>query len=286
MNLSTKTHFRHALLLSLSLSVVACNAQKPAPTAASTPAAATTAQPVNAPQFSEPGLTGRIVDLQTKQPIEGAIVYGYYATAEGSLGGGEKIVQGVKSFETKTDANGVFKLDAWDTGSTPIRGLPRSHFPMISIYKPGYRLDHQNLKSIADWQPNSDVVGKPQRSANSGYDWTPYRYLLRPVANERDRYFALSDSSVGTMYMGECGWEAYAGLLLAQHREWKDFLKRNIPSDGLDARGYKKSAYSHPDRDLALSHESFIDRTITNSRAAGNSWRCLNPENLLNQGSR
>ena len=112
MNLFIKARLRNALLLGLSLSVAACEAQKPTSTAASTPSAtsaATPTPPLKAPQFSEPAVTGKIIDAQTKLPIQGALIYGFYATrGGGTLAGGSKFGEHVKSFETETDANGIF----------------------------------------------------------------------------------------------------------------------------------------------------------------------------------
>ena len=72
--------------------------------------------------FSEPGLTAKLVDAASKKPVEGAEIYGYYASQSGTLGGGKQLGEQVKSFEAQSDENGVFTLPAWTTGERKVSG--------------------------------------------------------------------------------------------------------------------------------------------------------------------
>ena len=270
---------RHLLALTSLALLTACNAQKPAPS--STPVAAPVAAPkaMTAPQFSEPGLTAKIVDAVTKQPLEGALIFGYYATQTGGVGGGRGLAEQVRSFETQTDANGVFILPAWNTADRVIKGEAMSLFPMIAIYKPGYEMVHQNGKSIAQWRPKTGVVGTTYELKDNVYDWTKYPYVLQPAKTEQERYFALNDSSVAMMFIGECGWEAYAKTLLAQHNEIKAWNRKNIPADQLNARGYAKPTYVHPDALLGGLHGklSVVERISETYTANTHNWKCADP---------
>ena len=273
---------RHTVALSLALIVAACDAQKPAATTTSPSTKATpettTASTRKTPQYSEPSLTGRIVDATTKQPLEGVLVYGYYATQTGSVGGGRPLADQVRSFEAQTDANGVFTLPAWNTGDRVIRGEPMSLFPMISVYKPGYEMAHQNLKSIREWQSMSDIGGYPEPRADGVIDWTKYRYPLRPVATELQRYNALSDSSVGMMFIGECGWEAYAKTLLAQHDERKAMIAQFVPVENIDKAGYIRSGRPRTNPHVEYLTRTVVDDLIQKFEDARDAWKCASPK--------
>jgi hypothetical protein len=267
---SVSRTMRHLLALSSLALLGACEAQKPA----------NVTQASTAPQYSEPALIGKIIDAETKRPIQGAFVYGHYATSQGSIGGGSKFGEHVKSFAVETDATGEFKLEAWNTGDRKIGGQANGKFPMVAIYKPGYALDIQNLNSISQWTAMSSSGASKATPTERGIDWTQFPYELAPAKTEKDRYAALSNAGYPMMMVGECGWELYSGLLLAMHNELKDFLRRNIPAEGLDARGYKQSSYSHPNRDWMLSGTSALDRMIEKYIAESSTWKCTDPTKL------
>ena len=255
------------------LLVTGCDAQKPAADAASS---VTEGKP-----YSEPALVLKVIDQETKLPVVGALVYGHYATSTGTLAGGTRLGEFVKSFEAVTDANGNATLEAWTTGERKVQGLPNGKFPVVAVYKPGYDLETQSLNSIREFRSRTNVSGGGKAEATEAtVDWTKYPFELRPLKTEKERYDALSNAGTPMMMVGECGWEAYAGILLAQHVEWKDFLKRNVPAQGLDARGYKQSNYSHPNRDWMLSGTSALDRIIDKYPAEDSAQRCMDPTKL------
>ena len=266
-----------AILLSLA---AGCEAQKPLPSPPPSPPAVLP-KSATAPQFSEPGLTAKIVDAVTKQPLEGALIFGYYATQTGGVGGGRGLAEQVRSFETQTDANGVFTLPAWNTADRVIKGEAMSLFPMIAIYKPGYEMVHQNGKSIAQWRPKTGVVGTTYELKDNVYDWTKYPYVLQSAKTEQERYFALSDSSVAMMFIGECGWEAYSRTLLAQHNELKDMIKRTVAQENLDIQGYLKSGVPHPSDKVNYLRRTTVDRLLEMAAKSVSPWTCADPKQLF-----
>ena len=273
--------YRVAIVACMTFVVSACDAQKPAPTAVTSSGAA--AAP-SKPLFSEPAVRGKIVDAVTQQPIQGVIVYGFYATTGGgTLAGGSKFGQHVKSFETETDASGVFTLPAWDTGTRVISGTMGNKFPMIGFYKPGYDLWYDNLSSVAQYRPKSGIAGTEVEIKDGVREWTKFPHRLPPITNERDRYSALDDSGRMMMFEGECGWEAYAKLLLVQHNDLKEWYQRNIPVSELDTKGYPKGTAQLPAqfRRLSIVFESTVDRLIKLHARSSNSWACSDPQRLL-----
>jgi hypothetical protein len=269
-----------ALACASALLVSACEAQKP-PMTALKPAPLNLS---NTAPFSEPAITGKIVDAQTKQPIQGAFVYGYYAThGGGTLAGGSKPGEPVKSFLAVTDADGVYKLDAWDTGTRQIGGVRGDRFPYLGIYKPGYDLWYDRMSTIAQYRPKSGVAGTEVEIKDGVRDWTKYPHLLAPLTKEIDRYNALDNSNQIMMMIGECGWEVYAPVLLAQHNEWKGILQRSFPPGELNAAGYSKGRYNHPDLTLRANQtqQTTVDVILKRHLAQANSWSCANPMQLF-----
>lgn len=264
----------------MALVVSACNAQKPTPTTAAS-SSSTVAAP-SKPLFSEPAVRGKIVDAVTLQPIQGVMVYGFYATTGGgTLAGGSKFGQHVKSFETETDANGVFTLAAWDTGTRPISGTMGSKFPMFGFYKPGYDLWYDNLSSIAQYRPKSGIAGTEVEVKDGVRDWTTFPHRLVPLTTERDRFSALDDSRVMMMFEGECGWEAYAKLLLVQHNELREWMRRNIPPERIRANGTLGPQFALPPGitfgSEMLSRPTSVEALINRYNSDKTVWRCASP---------
>lgn len=238
----------------------------------------------NEAPFSEPAITGKIVDAVTQQPIAGAFVYGFYATyGGGTLAGGSKMGQHVKSFLAVTDGNGVYRLESWSTGNQPISGTRGTKFPMMAIYKPGYDLWFDQMSTIAQYRPKSGVAGTEVEIRDGVRDWTKYPHRLVPLSKEQDRYAALSNSSYPMMMAGECGWEVYAPLLLAQHNELKDWYKRNAPSGYLKADGYPNGAMARPPefQRIDMSFESAVDSLIRMSKSNGAIQKCKDPRQVF-----
>lgn len=245
-----------------------------------------------AASLSEPGITAQLIDAETKQPVEGAVIYGYYATQTGTLGGGKQLGEQIKSFETQTDANGVFTLAAWNTGERKVSGQPISTFPVIVIYKPGYDMEYDTLSSIAKWRPKTGVVDTTYELKDNVYDWTKFPYLLKPLKNEKDRYAALNDSSFGLMFIGECGWEAYAKTLMVRHAEVINTKRRLIPADQRKFDDMPKQAYPLGVNDRTsdvislenlLINPAPLHRIRDAAVAAGLRWKCSDPAALLRE---
>ncbi len=227
--------------------------------------------------FDEPGLRGKLIDAETSQPVQRAVIYGYYATAEGSMGGGETIKEILRVFEVESNADGVFEIPEWKTTWSITRGEPRQRFPAIAIYKDGYKLDLQNLSQIADWVSQTQLPGSGKRVGNV-IDWTGTPTQLKPAKTERERYDALKNSNYAHADIGACGWERHAKLLIAQHGAWKAFLRRNFPPEHLKGDGYSRGTYSHPDVRISSmqSDTSSLDKLI-DLKATTEKWHCADP---------
>jgi hypothetical protein len=96
--------------------------------------------------FHKPPFRGKVIDAETKKPIEGAVVvavYKNYFCGFGAGGGSE--VAKVK--ETLTDKNGKFFFSSY---STIILPFLKEDYTTFIIYKPGYgRLPHNRIHSLS-----------------------------------------------------------------------------------------------------------------------------------------
>jgi hypothetical protein len=232
--------------------------------------------------FDEPGLRGKLIDADTSQPVQGAVIYGYYATAEGSLGGGETIKEILRVFEVESDANGVFEIPAWKTSWSITRGEPRQRFPAIAIYKDGYKLDLQNLSKIADWVSQTKLPGSGKRVGNV-IDWTASPTQLKATATERERYDALSNSNAAYADIGECGWEQHVKLLVAQHGARMAMVKQYVPPTDIDSSGYIKSGRPRTDPHVEYITHTAVDLIIQQFGESPSAWKCSNPKTLLSK---
>jgi hypothetical protein len=276
-----------ASLIACTLLVSACDAQKPSSTSSYPPS--TNPREIAAAEkegrkYSEPALIGRVIDEQTKQPIAGALIYGHYVVSTGSLGGGTVLGEHVRSFETTTDANGNFKLDAWDTGERLIRGgTPNGRFPAIAVWKPGYALELQGLNSVREFQVRSTAkTAVYAKKSDALIDWSETPFELKPLTDEKARYNALANVGTAMMMKGECGWETYSKTLLAQHIEKKSLIRTFVSPEHVDKDGYVKSGYFHSNPHIDYISRTPLDNLLTKfSKLPKESWKCEEPSKLL-----
>ena len=281
----------------VALSLTACNAQTPAPSVRSTQSQA---QPqADEPRtYSEPALIGKVIDQTTLKPIAGAFVYGHYMTTGGTLAGGSVAQDYVRNFVVETDSEGVFKLEAWNTGERKIAGIAGNRFPMVAIWKPGYEPEFLGLASIAQYQPRvrlktsvgadgrlwvTDPYGKTYRyektepdttTIPNTLDWRATGFMLNPVKEELARYNALANSGRAMVMFGECGWEPYAKVLLAQHVELKVMIRQYVDAKNIDGNGYVRSGYFHAIPQADYINRSFVDRLKKQYDNSPTAWKC------------
>lgn len=96
--------------------------------------------------FHKPAFRGKVIDAETKEPIEGVVVvsvYNKYFCGFGAGGGSEV----VKVKETLTDENGKFFFSSY---STIILPFLKEDYTTFIKYKPGYgRLPHNRIHSLS-----------------------------------------------------------------------------------------------------------------------------------------
>lgn len=84
--------------------------------------------------YHEPEFKGTVIDIETKKPIEGAVVVAVYRKATMGLGAGS-VDSVIDVRETLTDSGGNFRIPSYTTVIQPFSWqIPST----IIIFKPGY----------------------------------------------------------------------------------------------------------------------------------------------------
>ena len=101
---------------------------------------------------------GKVVDTETKEPIEGAAVLAVYYGSTDSIAGSSHYA--VDAQETLTDANGEFKIPAQTVKLKDVSGKPRGK---LMIFKPGYGVFPRHKLSDAvgenkSWPPPEKYI--------------------------------------------------------------------------------------------------------------------------------
>ncbi len=85
--------------------------------------------------FHKPEYNGKIIDAETRKPLEGVVVAAVYSTADVISGPGWKTNREIGARETLTDENGIFVIPAYTTIMSPIAYEKNVKF---ILFKPGY----------------------------------------------------------------------------------------------------------------------------------------------------
>ena len=84
--------------------------------------------------YHKPAFEGKVIDAETKEPIEGAVVVAIYNKTLMSLGAGTNSYE-IHVRETLTDKDGYFRIPSYSTIIQPFSWEDSATF---IIYKPGY----------------------------------------------------------------------------------------------------------------------------------------------------
>lgn len=111
--------------------------------------------------FHKPEYKGKIIDIDTKEPIEEAVVvaiYRKYPIISGPAGGSAKVIN---VQEALTDKNGAFEIPSYTTLIAP---LSREDNTLFIIFKPGYA-------NIGELAMDSYFTGKENRDQEGSLFW-------------------------------------------------------------------------------------------------------------------
>ncbi|MBI4653547.1 MAG: hypothetical protein HY752_00875 [Nitrospirae bacterium] len=107
--------------------------------------------------YHKPAFKGKIIDIETREPIEGAVVvaiYYKYPIISGPAGGSSSIID---IREILTDKNGEFYIPPYTTIIQPLSEEDMANF---IIYKPGYaNIGELNLEGYFSGKETKDQEG-------------------------------------------------------------------------------------------------------------------------------
>lgn len=196
-----------------------------------------TAQPAcsGSPQYySAEAIEARVVDAETKQPLEGVVVVAhwqlFYSTVGGRVPGDQLMV-----LEAVTDKDGKFTFPAWGPKKVPKykpqKGdvwiahipflVPDSYLderdPQLLLFKPGYeyRGIQNSLRSTTDPSPlrRSEWNGKTiemKRFVDRPLSIGPHKYETSAYAD----HLSFLSTSLETV-IDDCNWKKIPRMLLA-----------------------------------------------------------------------
>jgi hypothetical protein len=134
----------------------------------------------------KPAFNGRVIDAETKEPIEGAVVaviYRWYPII-GTPGGVNSVEYDAK--ETLTNEKGEFHISTTFVVTGPFGVNPHVEF---IIFKPGYGshpgLNVRPLDKMSQWAVEqffyAKAVGEPGTIAEEGEEWVKYKVTFGVV---------------------------------------------------------------------------------------------------------
>lgn len=175
--------------------------------------------------FYEPELKGKILDIDTKQPIEGAVVVVEYKKATIGLGAGT-ISSIIDIRETLTNKDGNFRFPSYTTFIQPFSWqIPAS----VIIFKPGYP-----SVELGEWY---FVGGQIQEQEESWSKELKYRLhglgiVELPMLRTREERIQAKPAPVGEA----TDWKKQKKFIEAIRNEWK-YLHNKDPKDLYQIKG-------------------------------------------------
>jgi hypothetical protein len=163
------------------------------------------------PYYISDPIEAWVVDAETGQPIEGAIVTANWQLISFGLDtGGRKLYQ-LEVMETVTDSKGRFHFPGFIRANLTLAGLGNDD-PKILIFKPGY--DYSGMSSDYPGRPESQ--GAHRHSKADGYTFKLRKEPdVRKYAKQIDRL----DSNLSALT--ERGYSKYIPkIILALNCEW------------------------------------------------------------------
>lgn len=139
----------------------------------------------------QPEFKGRIVDIETDQPIEGALIIAFYQ--KNAIGGpGGKSGSTIHAKEAMTDKNGYFRISSYTTLIQPFSWCDAVTF---IVFKPGYLcFGENNLEDVFTGTLKNEVELFPVWNKNLKYRLArPETIKLPKVKTDEDRARSFSD---------------------------------------------------------------------------------------------
>ena len=174
--------------------------------------------------YSAEPIEARVVDVATKQPLEGVIVTANWELRGPATAGGSAPIGQLMVLETVTGKDGKFAFPAW--GPERAHGALLNRDPQLLLFKPGYRYrglenefrDGMELESIrrSEWHGKTIEM---KLFKGAGEEYAEHVYDLgRDIDRMLD--FARGDK--------ECNWKKVPRMLVALDRMGLHFESQGV----------------------------------------------------------
>ena len=178
--------------------------------------------------YSAEPIEAKVIDADTKAPLEGVIVTANWALISGNPGGSTPAGQ-LMVLETTTDKNGVFRFPGWG----PLKrrqGLLLIDDPQLLLFKSGY--DYQRLNNYRDGVPLEGLWKAPVRTSQ----WSGKTIEMRAFKGTDEEYAKRIESLDGNLDSirdgRNCEWRKVPRLLVALHYASEDFDAKGVKLSG------------------------------------------------------
>ena len=172
-------------------------------------------------QYAAEAIEARVVDAETKKPLENVVVTANWQLEEGTLGGNRSAGQ-LMVMEAVTDMNGRFAFPAWGP-EWVWKGFLVNEDPQLLLFKSGY--EYRRLSNEYSSAPELRTR-KVRRS-----DWNGRTIELKPFKGTVQGY-ANHLSSFGTSLRfiidDNCGWKKIPRMLIAVSQQSDIFYQQGI----------------------------------------------------------
>ena len=202
-------HFRNLLLIFSLLSLQACAAM-----------------------HSAESIEAWVVDAQTGQPIEGAVVVAHwqlerkFAIPPGVVGYDPRGPLQLQILETVTDARGRFAFPAWEPRRAPMGSYLEGYDPRIIIFKSGYEyfadsnMHHSKFDTSTSSTRTSELNGRTVKLKKFEGDLKGYEERISLLGGAIG--FATRPQSKN------CDWQKIPQMLAAVFKQERVFRENNI----------------------------------------------------------
>jgi len=170
--------------------------------------------------YSAEAIEARVIDADTKQPLEGVVVTANWQLEQGTVGGNVPVGQ-LMVMETVTDKEGRFSFSAWGP-KTARESFLVNDDPQLLLFKSGY--DYQRLNN--PYSSDRELRLRPMRHSV----WNKRVIVMKAFKGTLDEYARqLSFFMTDVRFIeDDCNWKTVPKLIMALQNQKEAFRAAGI----------------------------------------------------------
>lgn len=181
--------------------------------------------------YSAESIEAKVIDAETKQPLEGVVVTANWQLEQGTVGGNIQAGQ-LMVLEAVTDKEGRFSFPAWGP-KTAWQSFLVNDDPQLLLFKPGYEYRRLFNRYTSD----RELRTRPLRRS----DWNGKMIELKRFKGTIEAYedqfesFNRDLEHLAADNPEECGWKKIPDTIRAMYRERKRLIKQGVNPNTLSS---------------------------------------------------